>query len=152
MNISKIFLILLITVKLFAFDDVYFLPEDNNLAKNKILKLIKNSKKSIDIAIYNINYKKFILELNKASNRGVVINIFYHKKKGNFHKNIKLSKTRSKLHTKIAIFDKKIVYYGSANWKKKSFKQNYEIINITNNNIKVKKFNNFFTKLTKENN
>jgi phosphatidylserine/phosphatidylglycerophosphate/cardiolipin synthase-like enzyme len=81
----------------------------------------------------------------------VKINIFYEKKSGNFDKNIKFYKTKSKLHTKIAIFDKDTVYYGSANWKKKSFKENYEVINISNNKNKVKKFIKFFIKL-KENN
>jgi len=101
--------------------------------------------------MYNINYEKFIKQLNKASKKGVKINIFYEKKDGKFHKNINFFKTSSKLHTKIAIFDKKIVYYGSSNWKKKSFKENYEVINITNKNKKVEKFNNFFKEL-KENN
>ena len=100
--------------------------------------------------MYNINYKKIIKALNKASKNGVNINIFYEKKKGKFHKNIKFFKTKAKLHTKIAIFDKTIVYFGSANWKKKSFKENYEVINITNEKDKVNKFNNFFTKLKKE--
>ena len=104
--------------------------------------------------MYNINYKKFTKALNKASKNGVKINIFYEKKIGKFDKNINFYKTTRKLHTKIAIFDKNIVYYGSSNWKKKSFKENYEVINITNNKNKVKKFNHFFEKLiiTKEHN
>ena len=141
----------IISVNIFAFDNLYFLPKSKDIVKAEVIKLINNSNNSIDIAMYNINYKKFILVLNKASKRGVKINIFYEKKKGEFHKNINLYKTHSKLHTKIAIFDKEIVYYGSANWKKKSFKENYEVVNITNNKNKVKKFNNFFTQL-KENN
>jgi len=135
----------------FSFDKLYFLPDDKKQVKAEVIKLINNSNNTIDIAMYNINYKKLIKALNKASKNGVKINIFYEKKEGNFHKKIKFFKTRSKLHTKIAIFDKKIVYYGSANWKKKSFKENYEVINITNEKQKVEKFNNFFIKL-KENN
>ena len=127
------------------------MPNDKNIVKLEVIKLINNSNSSIDIAMYNINYKKIIKALNKASKNGVNINIFYEKKKGKFHKNIKFFKTKAKLHTKIAIFDKTIVYFGSANWKKKSFKQNFEVINITNEKNKVEKFNEFFIKL-KENN
>ena len=127
------------------------MPNNKKEIKSEVIRLINNSNNTIDIAMYNINYKKIIKALNKASKNGVEINIFYEKKKGEFHKNIKFFKTNSKLHTKIAIFDKKIVYFGSANWKKKSFKENYEVINITNEKNKVEKFNNFFSKL-KENN
>ena len=127
------------------------MPKDNIKAKKEIINLIKNSKSSIDIAIYNISYNKFIKELNKKSKEKVKINIYYSKKDNTFDKNIKFFTTKNKLHTKIAIFDKKIAVFGSANWKKKSFTNNYEVINITNDKNKLKKFNNFFEQL-KENN
>lgn len=149
---SKLILIfILLNIKLFAYDELYFLPIDKKKSINKIINLIQKSKYSIDIAIYNINYKKIIKQLNIASKKGVKINIFYTKKDGNFDKNILLTKTNRKLHTKIAIFDKKIVVFGSANWKKKTFHQNYEVINITDDKIKVQKFNNFFEQVKKEN-
>jgi len=148
----KVFLIILVFVlNVYSFDKLYFLPQDNKNVKKDVIKLIKNAKYSIDIAMYNIRYSKFIKELNKASIRGVEVNIFYEKKDGKYEKKINFFKTKNKLHTKIAIFDKKTVFFGSANWKKNSFSKNYEVINITNEKNKVDKFNNFFKQL-KENN
>ena len=151
MIIKIILSISLVFSTLLSFDDLYFLPKDKTIAKDKIINLIRNSKESINIAMYNINYKKFIKELNNASKNNVKINIFYTKKKGKYNKNINFFKTTNKLHTKIAIFDNKVVYFGSANWKKESFKNSYEVINITNNKTKVKKFNDFFNKLKEQN-
>jgi len=143
-------MLFMFTSKLFSYDNLYFLPKDKKIVKAEVIKLINNSNNTIDIAMYNINYEKFIKLLNKASKRGVKINIFYEKKNGKFHKNINLHKLKTKLHTKIAIFDKKVIYFGSANWKKKSFKENYEVINITNDKNKVEQFNKFFTQLKED--
>ena len=147
--------IYLLTFILFSFsfsdDKLYFLPAQNKEVKKEIRSLISNAQHNIDLAIYNIRYSKFIDELNKAAIRGVAINIFYEKKDGNFHKNIKFYKTSKKMHTKIAIFDGNIVLFGSANWKKESYKNNYEVVNIINDENKVKKFNEFFKKLKEEN-
>jgi phosphatidylserine/phosphatidylglycerophosphate/cardiolipin synthase-like enzyme len=151
MIIKIFFTISVFLSTLLSFDDLYFLPQDKIIAKDKIINLIKKSKKSINLAMFNINYKFFIEELNKASKNGVKINIFYTKKKGQFYKKINFYKTTNKLHTKIAIFDNKIIYYGSANWKKEAFKHSYEVINITNNKEKVEKFNKFFKQLKDEN-
>jgi len=148
----KVFLIILIFVlNVHSFDKLYFLPKDNKSVKKDVIKLIKNAKYSINIAMYNIRYSKFIKELNKASKRGVEVNIFYEKKDGKYDKNIKFYKTKNKLHTKLVIFDEKVIFFGSANWKKNSFSKNYEVINITDEKNKVKKFNKFFKQL-KENN
>jgi len=145
---SKIFIIVLILISnIFAIDKLYFLPTQSKLAQKDIIHYINNSHKSIDIAIYNLNYKKFIKALNKASKKGVKITIYYYKKKAKLNQNIKTYKVDTKLHTKIAIFDKKIVEFGSANWKKESFKQNYEVIYITDKKDIVDKFNNFITTL-----
>jgi len=148
----KVFLIILIFVlNVHSFDKLYFLPKDNKSVKKDVIKLIKNAKYSINIAMYNIRYSKFIKELNKASKRGVEVNVFYEKKDGKYDKDIKFYKTKKKLHTKLAIFDEKVIFFGSANWKKNSFSKNYEVVNITDEKNKVKKFNKFFKQL-KENN
>jgi phosphatidylserine/phosphatidylglycerophosphate/cardiolipin synthase-like enzyme len=144
----KIFIIFVfLTSSIFAFEKVYFLPNDTNIAQKDILHYINNATSSIDLAMYNINYKKFIKALNKATKRGVKVNIYYYKKKAKFKNGIKIYKIKTKLHTKIAIFDKKIVEFGSANWKKESFKQNYEVIYITDKKDILTKFNNFITTL-----
>jgi len=142
----KLFIIFILSINIYAQNIVYFLPKDTKKAKNHIERLIKNSKVSIDIAMYNFRYKKFAELLNKAHERGVKVTIFYDKKDVEF-KNIEAKKVDKKLHTKIAIFDKKTVVFGSPNWTKKSFKENYEVLYITDDKKTLLKFNNFFKEL-----
>ncbi|NPA59449.1 MAG: endonuclease [Epsilonproteobacteria bacterium] len=142
----KLLLILLISLNIYAQNQIFFLPHDGKKARKCIEKLIKKSQTSIDIAMYNIEDKKIAKLLSKAYNRGVDVTIFYDKK------DVKLShlnkmKVKKKLHTKIAIFDKNIVVFGSANWTKENFKENYEVIYITDDEKVVSKFNNFFETL-----
>ncbi len=142
----KLLLILLLTLSLYAKDTLYFLPKDGDKAIDKIENLIKNSKVSIDIAMYNFKYNRFAKLLDKAKKRGVKVTIFYDKKDVEF-KNIKAKKVDKKLHTKIAIFDKKSVVFGSPNWSKKSFKENYEVLYITDDKKLLLQFNEFFKDL-----
>lgn len=145
----KILLILLLSISIYAKDTLYFLPEDSKDAINKIEKLIKNSKKSIDIAIYNIKYERFAKLLDKAQKRGVKVTLLYDKKDVDF-KYVDAKKVDKKLHTKIAIFDKKTVIFGSPNWSKKSFKTNYEVLYVSDDEKLLKKFNKFFTNLSQK--
>jgi len=142
----KLFLILLISINIYASEKLYFLPQDAQKAKKHIERLIKNSKLSIDIAMYNFGHKKFAKLLNKAHNRGVKVKVFYSKKDVEFD-GINTKITDRKLHTKIAIFDKETVVFGSANWTKKSFTENYEVLYITDDETIVSQFNEFFKEL-----
>ena len=142
----KLFLILLLCINIYAQDKLYFFPKQAKEAKTDIEKLIKNSKKSIDIAMYNFADKKFAKLLDKAHKRGVRVTVFYGKKDVDF-KNIQAKTTDKKLHTKIAIFDKRTVVFGSPNWTKKSFKENYEVLYITDDKKILADFNNFFKSL-----
>jgi phosphatidylserine/phosphatidylglycerophosphate/cardiolipin synthase-like enzyme len=138
---------MLLILNSFASEDVYFLPEQSSEAKAEILSLINNSKKNIDIAMFNLKYRVFAKALEKAANRGVEVKIYYYKKKLKLSKKIKAIKVFTKLHTKIAIFDKKKVVFGSLNWTKDSFKKNYEVMYITDKKNIVKEFNNFFNSI-----
>ncbi len=142
----KLLLILLLSISIYAKDSLYFFPQDAAQAKNDIEKLIKSSKRSIDIAMYNFGDKKLAKLLVKAQKRGLKVKVFYDKKDVNF-KSIDAKTTDEKLHTKIAIFDKKTVVFGSPNWTKKSFKNNYEVLYITDDKKLVLKFNKFFKSL-----
>lgn len=142
----KLFLILLLSISLYAQNSLYFFPKDAKKAKNEIEKLINNSKQSIDIAMYNFGDKKLAKLLDKAHKRGVKIKVFYDKKDVDFNE-VKVKTLDKKLHTKIAIFDKKIVVFGSPNWTKKSFKKNYEVLYITDDKKLLKEFNKFFKSL-----
>ena len=142
----KILLIIFLSISLYAQNTLYFFPQDAYKATKQIEKLIKNSTSSIDIAMYNFGHKKFAKLLDKAYKRGVKVKIFYDKKDVKFER-VDAKKVDKKLHTKIAIFDKKTVVFGSPNWTKKSFKENYEVLYITDDKKIVSQFNNFFKEL-----
>ena len=142
----KFFIILLLSLSLYAQESLYFFPKDAKRAHNEIERLINNSKSSIDIAMYNFGDEKLAKLLDKAQERGVVVRIFYDKKTVDF-KEINAKKLKKKLHTKIALFDKKTVAFGSVNWTKRSFKNNYEVLYITDNQKLLGEFNEFFQTL-----
>ena len=143
----KLALFILFYVNLFAFDEIYFLPQDSNKAKKEIKSYLKNAKQTIDVAMYNFTYKKFNKAINKAIKNGVKVTLIYSKTKLNFHKKIKLIRTKRKQHIKLAIIDNKIAIYGSANWKKESFSTNFEMINITDDPYRIKQFKNIINRL-----
>lgn len=135
----------LISVTVWAQDNVYFLPQQSKQAKNDIASLINNAQSSIDIAMYNFSYKKFVKLLKKAKKRGVKVNVIYEKSDISL-KNLGAvqHKDKQKLHTKLAIFDNQTVVFGSTNWTKKSFNENLEFIYVTHNPQTVQKFQTFF--------
>ena len=156
--IFKLLLLIFINLSSFALDEIYFLPKDSSNAKKSIEKLIESSNSTIDIAVYNFEYKKIAKLLKKASTNGVVVNIIFdnkkRKKKNSQYKklcknsNIICSVVKDlKQHIKLIIFDKKIAMFGSANLTKESFNKNNELIYITDNKVVLKKlnlgFNNF---------
>ena len=149
--IYKILLIGFLSIYSYGLDKIYFLPKDANTAKNKIINILEKANNKIDIAMYNLTYKKFNKALKKASKNGVDITIIYTKTKLKFDKKIKLIQTKRKQHIKLAIIDDKIAIFGSANWKKESFGENYEIIQITDDNKIIKKFKKIFKELKEEN-
>ena len=97
--------------------------------------------------MYNFTYTKFNNILNKVIKNGVKITLINMKSKLKLNKKIKLIKSKRKLHIKLAIIDNKFAIFGSANWKKKSFSENYEIINITDDKLKLKRFIEIFEEL-----
>jgi len=154
----KLTIILFFTVNLYAKEWVYFFPHDADEAKNHIERLIKSSKQNIKIAMYNFSYKKFAKYLEKASKRGVKIEILFDAHKIDIDKeskydflnsknNIKCYKSDKKLHVKIAIIDEKYIIFGSPNWTKKSFGENYEVLYITDKKKTVEKFVKFFKRI-----
>ena len=148
---KKLLIVCFLVVSSFGYDKIYFLPNESKIAQKEIVELIENAKLNIDIVMYNIDYKKFEKALKKASKNGVNVSVVYEKSKLKFHKNIKLIKTKRKLHIKLAIIDNKFAIYGSANWKKESFEENYEIINITDEEEKIKKFQQIVEQIKREN-
>ncbi len=146
-----IFSILIFISFLFGYDKVYFLPNESDKTEDKIINLLKNANSTIDIAMYNFTYKKFNKAIKKALKNDVKVTIIYNKTKLKFDKKINLIKTKRKQHIKLAIIDDKFIIYGSANWKKESFGDTYEIVNITDDKKRVKKFVKIYKQLKEEN-
>jgi len=150
---SILVIALLCVVPSYAIDKVYLLPDDAKKVQKQIVNLFDNSNTSIDIAMYNFKYKKFIKALKRASTRDIEINLYLDSNKSKKSKIdfIKYKTFDKKMHIKAALFDNKTVVFGSANWKKESFKDNLEVIYITDDRKIVKKFKKIFQVL-KENN
>ncbi len=125
------------TLKQEEINQIYFFPKSADKVKDRIVDLIKESKKSIYISMYNFSYKKFAKKLVKRAKDGIEIVVIFDESKVEkddeiykfLKKNgIKVIVANKKLHTKIALFDDKIIMLGSTNWTKDSFKENYEVV------------------------
>ena len=149
--IKKLFLVLALAVSSVALDRIYFLPKEAKEVKSEIIDLIENAKKSIDVVVYSFDDKKLVKALKKAAKDDIEVTVIYGKSKLKFHKKINQITTKRKQHIKLAIIDKSIAIYGSANWKKEAFGENYEIINITDDKSRVQRFNEIIKEIKKEN-
>ncbi len=156
------FLIIIVLLSLFSFadDKIYLLPKETKIAFSQIEKLIDSSKYQIDIAMYNFSKKDLAKQLIKRHKKGVKVRVFFDSEKiKNKSSEYKLLKkngiecfviSKAKLHTKLAIFDKETAIFGSLNWTKESFSENYEILYITTKDDIVDKLNHFIDKLKDE--
>lgn len=134
-------------------NQTFFLPQQGNEAKDKIIELISSSKENIKISMYNFSYKKFAKELVDASKKGLKVEVILDKEKikedddiYKYFKNngVNVIIPKKKLHTKIALFDNKILLIGSLNWTKESFEENYEILLILDDKKIINETNIFF--------
>ncbi len=147
----KIFLlVILLLSSSVAIDKLYFLPKDSKKVQKDMEELFKNAKESIEVAIYNISDRKIVEVLNDAANRGIKVKLYFYKKKAELSDKIDAVKVMDKLHTKLAIVDKKIVIFGSANWTSESFSENYEVIYISDKEKIVEEFNSFYKTIKKD--
>lgn len=156
-KLNFLVILFLLTVTLNAKDTLFILPKQANEAQKEIETLINNASSSIDVAMYNFSLKSFSKALIKAKQKGVKVRVFLDKEKtedksseykllkDNDIEIIKIGHT--KLHTKLAIFDKKIAVFGSSNWASESFEGNYEIIYISEQNDVLERLNVFIKEL-----
>jgi phosphatidylserine/phosphatidylglycerophosphate/cardiolipin synthase-like enzyme len=148
----KIFLISIFMVLNLYSNEVFILPKQGDEIKDKISDLILSSKSEIQIAMYNFSYKKFAKDLVDASKKGVNITVFLDAKKvkddseiADFLKknNIKVVLVKDKMHLKLAIFDSKLAIFGSVNWTKESFEENYELVYISEDKKTINSLSSF---------
>ena len=60
---------------------------------------------------------------------------------------IKVVLMKDKMHLKLALIDSKIAIFGSTNWTKESFEENYELIYISEDEKTVKTLSSFIKSL-----
>lgn len=148
---------LLVTVIAFANEYVYFLPKDSDALQIHMEKLIKSSRRNIDIAMYNFEHKKFSKLLKESVENGVNVSVVFDEKKVETDKNSRYKYLKEKgincfiankkMHLKMALFDNKTALIGSLNWTKASFEDNYEIVYITDSQTVIKKSKKIFKEL-----
>jgi phosphatidylserine/phosphatidylglycerophosphate/cardiolipin synthase-like enzyme len=136
--VKQLFLIIvlqLLTTNLSYANEVYFSPSEQ--CENKIIDLIDNSLKTIDVAVYSINNIAISESLIKAYERGVDVRIITDRvqAKGRSSKVPYLLENKLNLvinnqfkieHNKFAIFDGEILETGSFNWTEPASKYNSE--------------------------
>lgn len=150
-------MLFLLAITVNAKDTLFLLPQESKQAEQKIEELIKSSQHSIEVAMYNFSLKSLAQELIQAKKRGLEVKVFLDKEKSKDKSSeYKLLKKNgvdviligyTKLHTKLAIFDKKVAVFGSSNWTKESFDKNYEIIVVSQQDDMLKKLNQFIKQL-----
>ncbi len=112
----------------FAKTDIYFSPSTK--CENSIIKLIKQSEKSIDIAVYSINNKNIVKALKDSHDKGVNIRILTDKQQAasknskvlelyNYGINIRVHSKFKIEHNKFAVFDNKYASMGETTSRKK---------------------------------
>lgn len=152
----KIILISLFLVLNLYSNEVYILPKQGEEIKDKISESITNAKSEILIAMYNFSYKKFAKDLVEASKNGVKITVFFDAKKVKedseifdyLKKNdIKVVLMKDKMHLKLAIIDSQIAIFGSTNWTKESFEENYELVYISEDKKTIETLTTFIKSL-----
>ena len=152
----KIVLIALFLVLNLYSNEVYILPKQGEQIKDKISESITNAKSEILVSMYIFSYKKFAKDLVDASKNGVKITVFLDAKKvkedpeiSEYLKknNIKVVLVKDKMHLKVALIDSKVAIFGSTNWTKESFEENYELIYISEDEKTVKTLSSFIKSL-----
>lgn len=139
---------------------LYFMPDEQDKAFNALLSTIKNTKTSLDIAIYTFTNREISKAIRDIAKKGVKVRVIYDKKSNSDPnkstigylaklKNVQTclldgkrsnnDKYNGLMHIKMAISDKEQLILGSANWSKSAFETNYETLLILQNKAFINK-------------
>lgn len=121
---------------------LYFLPEKDPIALERILSIINTAKEEIQMALFTFTHPKIEFALSRAAMRGVRVTLVIDqflargccKKTVNRLKQssciVRTSNSYKLMHHKWARIDKTIFITGSANWTKSAFEKNRDYILI----------------------
>jgi len=139
----------------------YPLSSCGSLALDKVLFLIENAKKSVQVAMFTLTHPQIVHALIQASSRGVSVKIHLDKQSAKAaskkayetlkNSGIEIFQNQGKqlFHHKCALIDEQILIFGSANWTKSAFEFNDEdlmVIKIDSHEHQ-KFFRRFFTSI-----
>lgn len=120
--------------------EIYLQPDPEKLGLVRLMALIAQAQRKINIAMFTFTHPVIADALIKAKKRGVEITIAvdYYTAKGASKKTlakmeqegvrIVLSQGRELLHHKWAFIDEEVLVMGSANWTKAAFTKNHDFL------------------------
>lgn len=141
--------------------EVYFSP--NGGIRQRLLRAIEESRKSIDIAVYNFTASQLAEALYAAKARGVRVRVLTDRERadtgGSGVRGLRLNgitvralgvPEQSLMHHKFAVFDERLVVTGSYNWTNSAEHANYENIILLDDPGVVNRFRQEFLRLWRE--
>ena len=141
--------------------EVYFSPHGG--VRQRLVRAIQDSRKTIDIAMYNFTAAELAEALYDAKARGVHIQVVVDHEMaetgGSGVPGLRLNgitirslgvPQQSLMHNKFAIFDNRLVITGSYNWTYSAEHSNYENLVVLDDPLLVGKFQQEFRRLWRE--
>ena len=165
-----VFLTLLTTAFIFSKSQLFFMPYEQVAGISALKNALASARHQIEISIYSFTNKEIAKVLRDRARSGVKIYIIYDEEsniKNHYStigylaslKNIQVCVLRGRpskhnyhgiMHQKLAIIDHQMVLFGSANWSKNAFENNYEILFQTDDKEVVSKAVDGFKMMLKE--
>jgi cardiolipin hydrolase len=141
--------------------EVYFSP--NGGARQRLVRAIEGSQRSIDIAVYNFTASELAEALYAAKARGVRIRVLVDRERAEAGasgiRGLRLNGVavrslgvpeQSLMHHKFAVFDERLVVTGSYNWTNSAERANYENLVVLEAPEVVRRFQQEFHRLWRE--
>lgn len=141
--------------------EVYFSP--NGGARQRLVRAIQESRKTIDIAVYNFTAYELADALYAAKARGVQVRVVVDREMaetgGSGVPGLRLNgipvrslgvPELSLMHHKFAVFDERLVATGSYNWTNSAEHANYENLVVLEEPKLVERFQQEFRRLWRE--
>jgi phosphatidylserine/phosphatidylglycerophosphate/cardiolipin synthase-like enzyme len=141
--------------------EVYFSP--NGGARQRLVRAIQESRKTIDIAVYNFTAFELAEALYAAKARGVHVRVLVDREMaetgGSGVRGLRLNgipvrslgvPEQSLMHHKFAMFDERLVATGSYNWTNSAEHANYENLVVLEEPALVSRYQQEFRRLWRE--
>jgi phosphatidylserine/phosphatidylglycerophosphate/cardiolipin synthase-like enzyme len=140
-------------------NSAHFSPGD--ACRKKIIQLIREASKDIEICVFTIADDSLAAEIVKAHRRGVTVRVITDNDKAHDMGsdidmlaesgiNVRMDRQSSHMHHKFALFDNRVLVNGSFNWTRSASRSNQENIVVTTDEDTVTEFQQQFVALWKQ--